>query len=189
VAKIDRLIALVQRLRDAVEESDLHGKLTMSEWHVLCAAMDVLEDTQQAILAFSVNSAGKGKRSTGEKYLRTYGVLQALAVQQDAAKDLCDVISAAHLWDPTPVTHIRELRITSIGHPTLRRKAANRPQTSHFIVQVSLGDSGFELVSFDNVGQMNSQAVSIPDLAATQEAHLCATLENSLKYIVNKWPP
>jgi hypothetical protein len=47
-------------------------------------------------------------------------------------------------------------------------------------VQVSLADSGFELMSFDSTGQMNWQAVSIPDLAATQEAHVCATLWDSI---------
>lgn len=73
VANLDRLIALVQRLRNAVGESNLHGKLTMSEWHVLCAAMDVLEDTQQAIQAFS-NGDRKGNISPNEM-ARYYGLM------------------------------------------------------------------------------------------------------------------
>jgi hypothetical protein len=185
----DHVYDLVLRLRSTVDEVGLYGKLTTSQWLVLCAAMDAIEDTQQAVEAFVANGDGKEKRPTGERYLRTYGVLQALAVQQDATKDLCDALSATDLWDPSPVEHVRDLRIASIGHPTLRRKARNRPQSSHFIVQISLGDRGFELMSFDSAGKMSSRRVSIPTLASTQDAHVRVTLKKVMKHIVKKWPP
>jgi hypothetical protein len=104
----------------------------MSEWHVLCAAIDVLEDTQQAIQAFSVNNARKGRRSTGEKYLRTYGVLQALAVQQDAAKDLAMLsrlpICGIQLQSPT--SESSGSYPLDIRRYAGKRQTAARPHTS-----------------------------------------------------------
>jgi hypothetical protein len=78
---------LVLRLRRTVDEVGLHGKLTTSQWVVLCAAMHTIECTQQAVEAFVANGNGEEKRPDRGRYLRTYVVLQAVAVQQDATKD------------------------------------------------------------------------------------------------------
>jgi hypothetical protein len=179
--------SLVLKLRDLVEEADLYNKLTTDAWFMLCAAMDAIEDTQQAIEAYLTVAADQ-KREAGERYLRTYGVLQALVVQQDATSDLCNALSASQLWNLSPLEKIRELRIKSIGHPTLTRKSKSRPQSSHFIVQVSLGNRGFELISFDDKGQMTRQFVSIPDLAATQQEHINKALNALLRHIRRMLP-
>lgn len=158
---LPKLYDQVLRLRDAVEETDLYSKLSTEKWFMLCAAMDAIEDTQQAIEDY-VTARTNQKRRTGERYLRAYGVLQALVVQKDAARDLCNALSVEALWNPSPVEKIRELRIQSIGHPTLTRKSRSRSQSSHFIIQISLGDRGFELISFDSKGNRTTQVVSIP---------------------------
>jgi len=173
---------LVLKLRDVVEEADLHGNLPTPKWLMLCAAMDVIEDTQQAIEAYIAAPANRNRR-VGERYLRTYGVLQALFVQQDSARDLCNALSVPHLWNPSPVERVRELRIKSIGHPTVTRKSQRSRQSSHFIVQISLGNRGFELHSFDGDGNMTRQSVSIPKLAAEQVKHINETLKALLKHI------
>lgn len=189
VSKPKDVYDLVLQLRDAVEEADVHSKLTTPQWFVPCAAMDAVEDTQQAVEAYTEKRPDTEKsRPKGERYLRAYGALQVLFVQQDATKNLCDALSAPNLWDATPVEGIRELRTISVGHPTLRRKTQTRPQSSHFIVQMSLGEYGFQVHSVDSAGNRSYQTVPIPSLAATQSAHIRATLEKAIEHIAKKWP-
>src|SRR5208337_431918 len=59
-------------------------------WHQLWAAMDVIDDVDAAMTAYLENEFPD---DIGEKYLRIYGALQGLFIQQDA---LLDLIKAIH---------------------------------------------------------------------------------------------
>ena len=69
-----------------------HQQTLMSvkfDWHQLCAAMDIVDDVDLALDAYLRNSF---PADDGEKYLRIYGVLQALFVQQDALGHLVAIV-------------------------------------------------------------------------------------------------
>ena len=61
-------------------------------WHQLWAALDVIEDTELAIEAYLQS---KYPTDIGERYLRLYGLLQVLFVQQDAMRHVIEAIRPA----------------------------------------------------------------------------------------------
>jgi len=69
---------------------------TDSDWNMLCSAMDLLEDTECAkenYLKFGLSGPTK-YNEVGEKYLRLYGILNAIYLQKDAIISLlkyCDL--------------------------------------------------------------------------------------------------
>ena len=66
-------------------------------WHMLCSCMDTIEDTEEALESFlklDIDSSDEGRN-----YLRIYGALQALFVQQDAVKNLHDALKIPYTED------------------------------------------------------------------------------------------
>ena len=61
-------------------------------WHQLWTAMDVIDDVESALTAYTKNEF---PTEVGEKYLRIYGVMQALFLEQDALDDLIKAIHPA----------------------------------------------------------------------------------------------
>jgi hypothetical protein len=89
---MDEFFDEMQRLRDAVEDKQIYDTASTDAWNTLTSSMDALEDTHHAISAF-VAAASKletklQERELGERYLRTYGVMQAFEIQQDGAVNL-----------------------------------------------------------------------------------------------------
>jgi hypothetical protein len=66
------------------------------------------------------------ERELGERYLRTYGVMQAFVIQQDAAFNLHVSLSMPEP-DWKPIAHIRDFRVTAAGHAA--RPAQESPET------------------------------------------------------------
>ena len=113
-------------------------------WHQTWVAMDIIDDVDSAFDAYIHNDFPE---EMGELYLRIYGIMQALFLQQDAVSDL---IQAIHPTRPIVqndvLKDIREARNMSVGHPTrLKRKGA---LSSHGIVQNSMRKDGFDLLSY-----------------------------------------
>src|SRR2546421_677723 len=113
-------------------------------WHQLWTAMDIIDDVESAITAYVENEFPS---DLGEKYLRVYGALQGLFIQQDALLDLIKAIHPARVIRLNDVLKdIREARNASVGHPTnLNRKGA---LSAHGIVQNSIHKNGFDLLSY-----------------------------------------
>jgi hypothetical protein len=114
-------------------------------WYQLCTALDTVDDADEAIGAY-LSSAFP--TAVGERYLRIYGLLQSLYVQQDSLHDL---INAVH---PTTTIKVRDLlqdvrraRHRSVGHPT-HTGPRGGPFSTHAIVRHSMRKEGFELLSF-----------------------------------------
>lgn len=164
----------MQRLRDAVESKQLFTTKSTDDWNTLCASMDALEDTHHAILSFKATASKLEPklqdRELGERYLRTYGVMQALTIQQDAVVNIHAALDMPKP-DMKPLDHIRDFRIAAAGHPTLQesRPKKGQPQRSHFISQMTLGDGGMELLTVDGSGVPIFRHVPIPALAVQQE--------------------
>lgn len=130
--------------------------------------MDFLGDIA---LALSSYLEPETKTTDGERYLRAYGALQALEVQQDAVSHLREALGIEKVPPDTELLHIRDLRHRSIGHPTETRRSS-RPRLFNFIVRMSLSQRGFELRSSSGTGLELIAGVNIPELITRQDSIL-----------------
>jgi hypothetical protein len=128
--------------------------------------MDVIDDVDSAMTAYLENEFPD---DTGEKYLRIYGALQGLFIQQDALLDLVRAIHPAKGIRLNDVLKdIREARNASVGHPTqMRRKGV---LSAHGIVQHSMCKDGLELLSYPEKDGKMFQYVPVRELIEKQRA-------------------
>lgn len=149
-------------------------------WLQLCSSLDIIEDTEFAITAFVSKEFGASKASY---YLATYGLLQALYVQQDAVKHLCDSLGIAHdrSKDYPRLEEIRQIRNNSVGHPTKRDKDKGRPTSFHFITQMTLNPNSFDLVSEYSDGKSENRHISISSLVDDQCKFVSEILDSVIK--------
>jgi hypothetical protein len=135
-------------------------------WHQLWAAMDIIEDVDSALDAYLDNEF---PAALGERYLRIYGAMQALFLQQDALFDLVKVFHPTKEIQPNDVLKdIREARNASVGHPTrLKRKGT---LSTHGIVQNSMNKDGFDLLSYPSKDDNIFQHVPVRELIEKQHA-------------------
>jgi hypothetical protein len=113
-------------------------------WYQMCVAMDIIDDVESALDAYIDNEF---PTDMGERYLRIYGAMQGLSLQQDALRDLIKAIYPTKKIQLNDVLKdIREARHASVGHPTeLKRRGS---LSVHGIVQNSISKDGFELLSY-----------------------------------------
>lgn len=115
-------------------------------WNQLCSSLDVIGDCDLAINAYENNEFNKGD---GDKYLKVYGLLQAIFIQQDAVKNLWEALEIESIFElGDELTKIRNIRNNSIGHPTKRGNGTNK--SYHFISRITIEKSGFKLMSCSN---------------------------------------
>lgn len=141
-------------------------------WSQLCSSLDVIEDCDLAITAFVEGDLGE---SFGEKYLKLYGLLQALFLQQDAVTNLCESLGLQNDISSHPkLKEIRDIRNDSVGHPTKRGKY----KSYHFISRTSIKKMGFTLVSDFENSETKSRKISVADLIEDQKKYLSNILKN-----------
>lgn len=112
---------LEQRIRDLINRPRKQRNIMLDQnaWHRLCSSMDLIGDTQLAIESFDESSIS-GELLDGYGYLIIYGLLQALFLQQDAARDLA--LALKYKFElPKELGQIREIRNDTTGHPTDRK--------------------------------------------------------------------
>ena len=178
---MDEFFDEIQRLREAVEDKGLGEAANADDWNTLTSSMDALEDTHYAVAAF-VASASRPKppeRELGERYLRMYGVMQALTIQQDSISNFYVALGMSRP-DMSPLLHIRDLRVAMAGHPTLQERPKSLPRKSHFTSQITLDDNGADLINVDGPGQLVVRHVLIPDLAVEQEKYILGLIRKAL---------
>src|ERR1700693_4710793 len=128
---MDEFFDEMQQLRDAVEHKQIYHTASTDAWNTLTSSMDALEDPHHAISAF-VAAASKPvpklkDRELGERYLRTYGVMQAFGIRQNAAVTL-------HVCPGMPdpalrmLNHIGDFRVAAAGYPTLKNRPKKLPR-------------------------------------------------------------
>ena len=140
-------------------------------WNQLCSSLDVIEDSD---LAIDVYLNREFSKDDGEKYLRLYGVLQALFLQQDAVTNLCESLGLPNdlITDPK-LKEIRAIRNNSIGHPTKRGKY----KSYHYISRISITKSKFQLISYYGNNKTTVRAVLVIDLIKEQRKYLSKILK------------
>lgn len=158
-----------QRVRDLVNSPrrSLALRSDVPCWNKVTSALDTIGDTELAVIAYLEGRVEAPDH--GLLYLALYGLLQVLFVQQDALTDLADGLGL-RLELPPALLEIREVRNSSVGHPTNHRgKFANAINRN----AMSLG--GFELYTYSREGTYQKKYIDLAQLAADQH-ELVATL-------------
>jgi len=144
-------------------------------WNQMCSSLDVIGDTELAINSFLTNDFPD---DTGEKYIRVYGVLQALFIQQDAVEHLCESLSMpVKINGHQDLADIRNIRNESIGHPTKKRKEAEL-YTYHFISRMTLSKAGFQLMTSCEKGETVFKEVPLEEIIRKQRGALSDILKS-----------
>jgi hypothetical protein len=134
------------------------------------SSLDVIEDAQMAIDSYFKGSVPQG---SGECYVKVYGILQVLFVQQDAAHHLLEALGIK--FPETPVlAKIRRIRSDAVGHPTKRGRGTKL--SFHFISRVTLTQEGFQLISEREGADDAFEDVDIPQLIAEQNREITKLL-------------
>jgi hypothetical protein len=167
--------AALEQIREIVSSPRRSSVLLQDRqrWAQLCSAMDAIGDTQLA-LGWYLESASSAERSDGRSYLIVYGVLQALYLQQDAARQLAACLSLPFQL-PAELKEIREARNTAIGHP-----AGRHDGSSAMISRMTLTPSGFEMLVHTGENRPEFRGVSVRKAVIDQAAVMAGLLEQSL---------
>ena len=167
---------LVREIRDLVNEPANQNRLIVDKnrWYRLCSSLDVLGDTELAVQCYQATR--DSALPSGALYLLTYGLFQALQLQQDAVRHLQQALDVPG----TPATkhrvlqEIRKVRNDAAGHPI----GSTRNGTSffHFISRPSLTSTGFTLLSLAEESTSEVRYVDTESLIAEQEKEMRAVL-------------
>lgn len=166
----------IRKVREFINKPILQSPLLKNGalWDQLCSCLDVIEDSEPAIDAYLDRKFGE---SIGAHYLAVYGLLQALFIQQDAVRYLCESLGMPNPLDNNPrLKEIRDIRNDSIGHPTKRNRKKGQPTSYHFMARPTLKPDGFQLASYFGNGTSKFEYISIPDLIADQRTYLSGIL-------------
>ncbi len=123
---------------------DLYFRNAHDDFNKLCVAMDTWEDT---LLAVSDYFKNESERNDGERYLRFYGALQAVYLQQESIKAIYQITMGQKFpkkMSDSPWIKIRDLRNNTTGHP-VRTDSGKRV----FLVRPSVGGDKVHLLTFD----------------------------------------
>lgn len=153
------------KIRDIINEPRQNYVLRRDAqgWNKLTSSLDVVEDADMAIEAYE---ALPETEDDGDKYLRLYGLLQALYTQQDAVDDLCASLNILNVHESTnndpKLKAIRDTRNDSVGHPT------RRGGWFYFISRPTVSKAGYQLVSFYAGKPPRFEHIPVPDLIRDQ---------------------
>ena len=169
---------LEQQIRDFINNPRKQYALLQdtAAWNMLCSCLDLIGDTE---LAIAVYEQAQLPGHEGEKYLLVYGILQALFLQQDAVRNLCDALGIDYAVDPV-LRQIREIRNDSIGHPT--KRGDSKGKAFSFISRASLSKYGFDLMTTYPDGRSPLfRHINIPSVIESQQLILTQALTEVLK--------
>ena len=180
VYELSKLQELSLNLRSCVEELDFAARLESKpkKWRQLCSAMDAIDDTAMAVASFSRLPESQDK---GQLYLRVYGLLQCMFVQQWAVVHAAEALGLkTDVLDQT--AEIRNMRNSTVGHPS---KKDRPPEPGAYgIVQSTLSSFSFQWYSFDLESWQNNnepRSVVICDLIREQETLVSSAIEDLIE--------
>lgn len=172
----------ISEIRDRVNSNHFrtyHHQLKNKEldWDSLCVAMDVVSDMDEAFDAFKSETKNEQDISYGQKYLRFYGVMECLHVQQDAVAEICSILKLQPSTLPA-ITEVRKVRNHYLTHPYEQRNGENNITASiirssmtknEFRVSKTIMTEGKEDKSYEE------ETINIKDLLKQQRKSLSNT--------------
>lgn len=172
-----------------IKKTKVFLKKSEGDWSQFCAAIDTIEDTNLAIENFTKDPSDLFIKNP---YLATYGLLQALFIQQDAVNYLKTSLFGSSKkinWnDPkyAELKKIRQIRNETVGHPVKTNQKGRGSKytddeiTSCTIDRSSLSKDGFRYMLWMN-SKTESKTIKFSEIIDQQDQHLGAELESVLK--------
>lgn len=175
---IQAAIKRVSELEDAVREhinTHRHQVELLNDnmtWNQICSSLDVIGDSLLAIQSYIDNPFPS---DTGLRYIFTYGILQALFLQQDAIAHLAEALGVVYKRSQT-LSKIRRVRNAAIGHPTKQSVGEGREKERYYnyISRISMNKSGFHLMRHS---EKQTHSIEDVDLSKAIEEQLAAVIE------------
>lgn len=169
---------LIKEIRTHINRTEKQADLLSKrqKWDRLTSSLNVLEDTSWAIEYYLENDYPKDFKG---KYLFTYGLLQALFVQEDAINSISVALFGEEIdfKNDYPKVHaVRELRNDVVGHPTCRSKTQ-----FIYLAQCSLSKNAFYyLKDHSNTGDRESIDVDVKAAINDQACCINTILKNAV---------
>lgn len=175
-------LELIKKIREHITRTEKLAQILVDRknWLQLTSAIITLEDTACAV-QFYISS--EYPADVNGKYLYTYGLLQALFVQQNAVDHICVSLFEEKLnyKEKYPEAYkVREIRDDVVGHPTNRKN-------QYFIqlAQFSLSKHGFHYMKHDSKGNFeDTQAIHVDVLEAIEENAKC--INQTLEIVLDR---
>jgi hypothetical protein len=184
-----KISALEQKIRDYVNNANLFDKYFDNrpddEWMALCVSMNTLGDTCQALEYYEDYGLGV---DYNEKYLKLYGLLQAIFLQQNSISQIYQIFLGNKLIpNPnSPWIKIRDLRHLTVGHPEEKKYKSETKRC--FIVRVSIQNNGFDLLIWNKkTGQKKSEKVYFKTIYEEYKKDAIKYLDNICKAQIATW--
>ena len=169
---------LLEQARQHFERVDLLSHFEKDSDRVATAyvALDTAEDTSTALSHYETSEAIVSDDC--EKYLRLYGFLQAIFLQQDASVELHQLFVGSR---PEPAgesawTELRSLRNVTVGHPVEVKRLGEIRRT--FVNRACLDADGFEYEVWNKAkADFSSERADLKALYADYEQEAAALFE------------
>lgn len=171
---------LIKQIYDHINRTEKQTALLTNrqKWDRLTSALRVLEDTSWAIEYYLENDYPTDFKG---KYLHTYGLLQALFVQENAINSISVALFDKEIDfknDYPKAYAVREMRNDVVGHPTCRSKTQ-----FIYLAQCSLSQNAFYYVK-DNSNTGASEIIDVDVKAAIIDQACC--INTILKKVVSE---
>lgn len=139
---IEKINQLEMSVRDHINTHRYQADLLRDSntWNQVCSSLDTIGDSVYAISSYVESEFPS---DTGLRYIYTYGILQALFIQQDALRHLSEALGIEFRIS-SELTNIRNTRNASIGHPTKQDHKGVRYY--NYISRISMSKGGFDLL-------------------------------------------
>lgn len=173
----------IQAIRNLINEPRKQHILFKNRpsWNQLCSSLDVIGDSTLAIESYPTLSH---QSEPGPMYLIVYGLLQALILQQNAIRDMCNVLGLEENIKKYPrLEEIRGIRHDTAGHPTKTWPTKDRPEAYHYISRITLSPNGFQLLSSYRNGGEEIRDINIPKLLEDQKKYVSQVLRRVVKQL------
>ena len=155
--KIAQIKTSETSVRDFINTTRYQDDLlkNLDTWNQICSSLDTIGDT---LCTFEDYLIGEYPKSDGLKYIYTYGILQALFIQQDAMKNLSEAFDIKFDLSEQ-LTSIRNIRNASIGHPT--KNSVKGSVYFNYISRMTMSKEGFTLMRSYQQGKTEFKDVDL----------------------------
>ena len=145
---MQRISDAEQKVRALTNQSGLNERVFASrrdDWNLLTVAMDTLGDSAAALTHFEACGLGS---NVDERYIRLYGMFQAVILQQDAISAIYEIYVGTKLHTRTESAWLRcrRLRNLAVGHPLEAHGRAGQGKLRVFLSRATITQSGFNLL-------------------------------------------
>lgn len=181
IQKISKLGSLEDSVRDHINTHRYQQELIsdLDRWNQICSSLDTFGDTLIAINDY-INSDYPEK--TGLKYIQTYGVLQAMFIQQDAMSNLAEAFKLSYEISER-LKSIRAIRNASIGHPSKNR--VKKTVYFNYISRITLEKYGFTLIRSFDKGNDEFVEVNLLELIREQLEEITKTYSLLNEFLID----